>query len=249
MTEQSPDLRGQAVGPPYARTARGRHAIPRTSALTRLRLPLGRALALTALPTVLVLASQRPPAVDTSATAAHSAPEEEPGGGADCARPDGTAAPATAPTPSAAPSTPSTSSVPTSGEPAKPSEHAADEETGLAPAPTATPSATAATTTGLTGILGSLLRGETEQQSRRLLADGDAEPDPVDLSEQVADGLRDLTDILADESDPFDERLAERLTDLARVEVAEIDLLRRGLHAVERICRLAEAIADVAGRG
>lgn len=187
MTEQSPDLRGQAVGPPYARTARGRHAIPRTSALTRLRLPLGRALALTALPTVLVLASQRPPAVDTSATAAHSAPEEEPGGGADCARPDGTAAPATAPTPSAAPSTPSTSSVPTSGEPAKPSEHAADEETGLAPAPTATPSATAATTTGLTGILGSLLRGETEQQSPapdRSPSPGLAAPTPAPTTTQ-----------------------------------------------------------------
>jgi hypothetical protein len=162
MTDQSPDLRGEAVGPHHARPTRGRHAVPRTSALTRLRLPLGRALALTALPTVLVLASQRPPAVDTSATAAHSAPEEEPGGGAACARPDDTAAPATAPTPSAAPSTPS---APTSGEPAKPSEHVADEETGLAPAPTATPGATAAATTGLAGILGSLLHGNTEQQS------------------------------------------------------------------------------------
>ncbi|WP_030939418.1 hypothetical protein [Streptomyces sp. NRRL S-646] len=161
MTDQSPDLRGQAVGPHYARTKRGRHAIPRTSALTRLRLPLGRALALTALPTVLVLASQRPPAVDTSVTAAHSSPEEEPGGGADCARPDDTTAPATAPTPSASPRTPG---APTSSEPAKPSERAADEETGLAPAPTATPSATAAATTGVTGILGSLLRGDTEQQ-------------------------------------------------------------------------------------
>ncbi|TQE29969.1 hypothetical protein Sipo8835_24205 [Streptomyces ipomoeae] len=161
MTDQSPDLRGEAVEPHYARTTRGRHAVPRTSTPARLRLPLGKALALTALPTVLVLASQRPPAVDTSATAAHSAPEEEPGGGVDCARPDDTAAPATAPTPSAAPSTPS---APTSGEPVKPSEHAADEETGPAPAPTTSPSANTATT-GLADILGSLLHGDTEQQS------------------------------------------------------------------------------------
>lgn len=160
MTDQSPDLRGRAAGAHYARTTRGRHAVPRTSALTRLRLPLGRALALTALPTVLVLASQRPPAVDTSATAAHSAPEAEPGGGADCARPDDTTAPATTPTPSAAPRTPGAS---TSGEQVKPSEHAADEATGLAPAPTASPSATAAAATGLTDILGSLLHGDTEQ--------------------------------------------------------------------------------------
>lgn len=97
MTDQSPDLRGEAVGPHYARPTRGRHAVPRTSALTRLRLPLGKALALTALPTVLVLASQRPPAADATATAAHSAPEEAPAGGVDCARPDDSAVPATAP--------------------------------------------------------------------------------------------------------------------------------------------------------
>lgn len=97
MADQSPDLRGEAVGPHYARRTRGRHAVPRTSALTRLRLPLGKALALTALPTVLVLASQRPPAADATATAAHSAPEEAPAGGVDCARPDGSAVPATAP--------------------------------------------------------------------------------------------------------------------------------------------------------
>ncbi|WP_405479594.1 hypothetical protein [Streptomyces sp. NBC_00009] len=161
MTDQSPDLRSETVGPHCARPTRGRHAVPRTSALTRLRLPLGKALALTALPTVLVLGSQRPPAVDTGATAAHSAPEEAPGDGVDCARPDDTAPPATAPTPSAAPSTPS---APTSGESVKPSEHVADQETGLAPAPTASPSATAATT-GLADILGSLFQGDTEQQS------------------------------------------------------------------------------------
>ncbi len=143
MTDRSPDLCGEAVGPHYVRPTRGRHAVPRTSALIRLRLPLGKALALTALPTALVLGSQRPPAGDTSATAAHSAPEEAPGGGVDCARPDNTAPPAAAPTASAARGTPS---APTSGESVKPSEHVADEETGLAPAPTASPSATAATT-------------------------------------------------------------------------------------------------------
>ncbi|GGS36761.1 hypothetical protein GCM10010270_02390 [Streptomyces violaceus] len=161
MTDQSPDLRGEAVGPPYTRPTRGRHAVPRTSALIRLRLPLGKALALTALPTVLVLGSQRPPAGDTSATAAHSAPEEAPGDGVDCARPDNTAPPAAAPTASAARGTPS---APTSGESVKPSEQVADEETGLAPAPTASPSATAATT-GLADILGSLFQGDTEQRS------------------------------------------------------------------------------------
>ena len=164
MTDHLPDLlHGQAVAPHYDRPTRRRHAVPRTSALTRLRLPLGKALALTALPTVLVLASQRPPAVDRSATAAHSAPEEAPAGGVDCARPDDTAAPATAPTstPSAAPGTPS---APTSGEPVESPELVAGEETGLAPAPTASPSATAATT-GLADLLGSLLHGDTEQQS------------------------------------------------------------------------------------
>ena len=163
MTDQSPDLRGEAVAPHYTRSTRGRHAVPRTSALTRLRLPLGKALALTALPTVLVLASQRPPAVDTSATAAHSAPEEELVGGVDCDRPGGTAAPTTAPTPtsSAAIGTPS---APTSDEPVEPPERVADEETGPAPAPTASPGATAATT-GLADLLGSLLHGDTEQQS------------------------------------------------------------------------------------
>ncbi|MER6161477.1 hypothetical protein ABT147_39145 [Streptomyces sp. NPDC001868] len=165
MTDQSPDLCGEAVGPHYARPTKGRHAVPRTSALTRLRLPLGKALALTALPTVLVLASQRPPAADATATAAHSAPEKAPAGGVDRARPDDTAAPATAPpatppTPSAAPATPS---APTSGEPVEPSEHVADEETGLVPAPTASPSPTAAP--GLADILGSLLHGDTEQRS------------------------------------------------------------------------------------
>ncbi|GAA2500667.1 hypothetical protein [Streptomyces longisporus] len=163
MTDQSPDLRGEAVAPHYARPTRGRHAVPRTSALTRLRLPLGKALALTVLPTVLVLASQRPPAADTSATAAHSAPEEELVGGVDCDRPDDTAAPtaAPAPTPSTAPGTPT---APTSDEPVEPLEHEADEETGPAPAPTASPSAIAATT-GLADLLGSLLHGDTEEQS------------------------------------------------------------------------------------
>ncbi|WP_328872727.1 hypothetical protein OHT76_22935 [Streptomyces sp. NBC_00287] len=161
MTDQSPDLRSEAEGPHYARSKRRRHAVPRTSALTRLRLPLGKALVLTALPTVLVLASQRPPGADASATAAHSAPEGAPGGGVDCARPDDTAPPAVAPTPSVAPSTPSAL---TSGESVKPSEHVADEETGLTPAPAASPSATAGTT-GLADILGSLFRGDTEQQS------------------------------------------------------------------------------------
>lgn len=155
MTDQSPDLRGEVVGPRYARPTKGCHAVPRTSALTRLRLLLGKALALTALPTVLVLASQRPPAADATATAAHSAPEEAPAGGVDCARPDDTAAPATAP--------PGTPSAPTSGEPVEPSEHVADEETGLVPAPTASPSPTAAP--GLADILGSLLQGDTEQRS------------------------------------------------------------------------------------
>jgi hypothetical protein len=161
MTDQSPAPRSGAAGGHYARTTKGRHAVPRTSALTRLRLPLGRALALTALPTVLVLASQRPPAVDTSATAAHSAPEEEPGGGVDCARPDDTAAPATHPTPSAAPGAPGAG---TSGEPVKPPKKVTDEETGTAPAPTAAPSAHAAHT-GLADVLGSLLHGDTEQRS------------------------------------------------------------------------------------
>lgn len=77
MSDQSPDTRGEAAAPRFARPPRGRHAIPRTSALTRLRLPVGRALALTALPTALILGSQRlPDSADTSATAALSVSEE-----------------------------------------------------------------------------------------------------------------------------------------------------------------------------
>jgi len=168
MPEPSSDIRGEATEARFVRPSRGRHAVPRTSALTRLRLPLGRALALTALPTALVLGSQRPPAVDTSATAAHSVPEEAADGGVDCARSDNPSAPAAAPTPSAAPSTPS---APTSDESVKPSEHTADEETSLTPAPTASPSTHSATpsatssATGLAGLLGPLFRGNTDQQS------------------------------------------------------------------------------------
>ncbi|MFF7889960.1 hypothetical protein ACH40F_56045 [Streptomyces sp. NPDC020794] len=148
------------------------------SALTRLRLPLGKALALTALPTALVLGSQRPPAVDTSATAAQSVPEEAADDGVDCARSDDPSAPAAAPTPSAARSTPS---APTSDESVKPSEHMTDEDTSLTSAPTASPSAHSATPsatsapTGLAGLLGPLFHGDTDQQSPVT----DASPSPT----------------------------------------------------------------------
>ncbi|MCD9879990.1 hypothetical protein [Streptomyces guryensis] len=170
MTDQSPDLGGEAVEPHRARPTRGRHAVPRPSALTRLRLPIGKALALTALPTVLVLAGQRPPAVDAGATAAHSAPEETPGG-ADCARPDH-------PSTSAVPGTPGTTASSTSAAPtapsarsadksAEPSDHAADGGTAPVPSPTPPPTATPssrAASTGLEGILGSLFSGGTARQ-------------------------------------------------------------------------------------
>lgn len=167
MPEPSSDIPGDAMEPRSVRPPRGRHAVPRASALTRLRLPLGKALALTALPTALVLGSQRPPAVDTSATAARSVPEEAADDGVDCARSDDPSAPAAAPTPSAARSTPS---APMSDESVKPSELMTDEETSLAPAPTASPSAHSATSsatsapTGLAGLLGPLFHGDTDQQ-------------------------------------------------------------------------------------
>ncbi|MEY9995463.1 hypothetical protein ABIE67_007495 [Streptomyces sp. V4I8] len=171
MADQSSDISGEAAEVHFVRPPKGRHAVPRTSALTRLRLPLGKALALTALPTALVLGSQRPPAVDTSATAVHSVPEEAADDGVDCARSDDPPATAAAPTPSASPSTPSAH---TSGESAKPSKHTAGEETGLAPAPTASPSATSAPT-GLAGLLGPLFRDDTAQQSPA----PDASPSPT----------------------------------------------------------------------
>ena len=41
MTDPSSDIRGEAVEARFVRPPRGRHAVPRTSALTRLRLPFG----------------------------------------------------------------------------------------------------------------------------------------------------------------------------------------------------------------
>ena len=178
MADQSSDISGEAVEAHSVRPSKGRHAVPRTSALTRLRLPLGKALALTALPTALVLGSQRPPAVDTSATAAHSAPEEAADIGVDCGRSDAPSAHAAAPTPSAAPSTPT---APTSDESVEPPEHTAAEETSLTAAPPASPSAHSATpsataaSTGLVGILGSLFGSDTDQQSPA----PDASPSPT----------------------------------------------------------------------
>ena len=150
------------VGP-----SRGRHALPRTSALTRLRLPVGKALALTALPTALVLGSQRLPAADASATAAHSVPDEGPGG-VDCARPEHASTPAV-PTPSTAPGRPSARTSSGSGTP---SDRVADEGTAHVPTPTATALTSTATaspgasadSTGLGDILGSLFRDDTGQQ-------------------------------------------------------------------------------------
>lgn len=168
MTDKSPDIRGEAVEPVLVPPPRGRHAVPRTSALTRLRLPLGKALALTALPTALVLGSQRLPAVDATATAAQSVPDEGADRGVDCARPDDTASPAATSTPPTPPTAPSTPGAPAADASVTPSDHGADE--GAAPlpgpttAPTASPSASAAST-GLADILAPLFRGDTEQQS------------------------------------------------------------------------------------
>jgi hypothetical protein len=177
MTDQPHHIRDEAAEPRFARPPRGRHAGPRTSALTRLRLPVGRALALTALPTALILGSQRLPAADASAIAAHSASEaDEAGGGVECDRPDDTPVPVTdvptSPTPSADPSPSGADPV---GGPGKPSEHAADQSPNLSPAPTATPApapsagATSAPT-GLAGILAplapfGLLDDEADQRS------------------------------------------------------------------------------------
>ncbi|MDT0482358.1 hypothetical protein [Streptomyces doebereineriae] len=170
MTDQSHDTRDQAAEPRFARPPRGRHAGPRTSPLTRLRLPVGRALALTALPTALILGSQRLPAADTSAIAAHSASEVDEAAGVDCDRPENTPAtelPASSPTSSADPSTSGTDSGVGSG---KPSERAADQSASPPPTATATPTPSAGATsapTGLAGILAplGLLDDEAEQQS------------------------------------------------------------------------------------
>ncbi|MET9784710.1 hypothetical protein [Streptomyces canus] len=172
MTDQPRDTRDQAPEPRFARPPRGRHAGPRTSALTRLRLPVGRALALTALPTALILGSQRVPAADPSAIAAHSAPEVDEAGGVDCDRPEDTPAsakevPASSPTPSDDRGNAGTGS---GGGSDKPSEHAADRPPSLSPAPAPTPAPSAGATstpTGLAGILAplGLLDDEAEQQS------------------------------------------------------------------------------------
>lgn len=174
MSDQSPDIRNEAAAPRFARPPRGRHAIPRTSALTRLRLPVGRALALTALPTALILGSQRlPESADTSATAALSVSEEGAGApgtsGVDCARPDDTSTSATNapadPTPSA---DPRTAGAHPSGEPVKSPSDADDEGAGPTPAPTATPTpspSATSPTTSLADILGPLFRDGAEQQS------------------------------------------------------------------------------------
>ena len=172
MTDQSPGTGTEAAAPRFAGPPRGRHAIPRTPALTRLRLPFGKALALTALPTALILGSQRLPAADPSETVAHSASDEAPGGpgthGVDCARPDGASAaasrPPAGPTPSAAPSTPTTHP---SGEPVKPPEPAADESAVLPRTPTATPTPSPSATsliTGLADILGAPLHHDADRQ-------------------------------------------------------------------------------------
>ncbi|AZP15063.1 hypothetical protein EJC51_02295 [Streptomyces aquilus] len=162
MAEPSSHLHGETAETHVTRSPRGRHALPRASALTRLRLPLGKALALTALPTALVLGSQRPPTVDTSATTAQSVPEEAAESGVDCDRTDAPSKPTVTPTPSAAPATPSAAP---SEQPVKPTEHTA--ETPLTPDPPpspGTPSATP-TLTGLAGLLDPLFGGDTEQQS------------------------------------------------------------------------------------
>ncbi|MEU1448905.1 hypothetical protein [Streptomyces mirabilis] len=171
MNDQSPDLPGEAAEPLFARPPRGRHATPRTSALTRLRVPVGKALALTALPTALILGSQRLPAsADTSATAAQSAPAAASGGpeaaGVDCGRPGDTSARATptptSPPPSVAPTPsadPSASSAHPSGESAQPSERTDDKGAASTPARTATPTPSPSATSptiGLGDILGLL---------------------------------------------------------------------------------------------
>ncbi|MFI9169251.1 hypothetical protein [Streptomyces lincolnensis] len=195
MSDQSPDTGGQTAPPRLVRPSRGRHAVPRTSALTRLRLPVGKALALTALPTALILGSQRLPVADTSVTVAHSAREKAPGGGpgadgVDCARPDdappSAAATSTSPAPSADPgesgptpsADPDKSAASPGGAPADPSERAADEETGPAPATTATPTPSpspSSATTGLADLLGPLFQDDTERNTPT----PDAKPSPI----------------------------------------------------------------------
>ncbi|MDQ1067011.1 hypothetical protein QFZ32_002451 [Streptomyces canus] len=165
--------RTRLAGPP-----RGRHAGPRTSALTRLRLPVGRALALTALPTALILGSQRVPAADTSAIAAHSASEVDEAAGADCDRPEDAPTSATevpaSPAPSADPGTSGAhSGADSAGGSDRPSEPTADPSPSLSPAPAATPSADATSApTRRAGILAplGLLDDGAEQQSPDLHA-------------------------------------------------------------------------------
>ncbi|ANS69756.1 hypothetical protein SLINC_7532 [Streptomyces lincolnensis] len=184
MSDQSPDTGGQTAPPRLVRPPRGRHAIPRASALTRLRLPVGKALALTTLPTALILGSQRLPVADTSATVAHSAREKAPGGGpgadaVDCARPDDAPPSAAATSPSPTPSAdPAKSGASLSGAPADPSERLGDEETGPAPATTATPTPSpspSSATTGLADLLGPLFQDDTERNTPA----PDANPSPV----------------------------------------------------------------------
>ncbi|WP_405824351.1 hypothetical protein OG241_45270 [Streptomyces sp. NBC_01390] len=183
MPDHSPDLRGEAVEPRSVQPSRGRHAFPRTPALTRLRLPLGKALALTALPTALVLGSRGLPAADTTATVAHSVSEEEAGAGVDCARPDDSSASAAAasvsPTPTAARRA---SSAPKGDEPVKPSEPVAEERTGPVEAPAAAPTPTptlspsaSSTASGLAGIIGTLFGDNSAQRSPA----PDASPSPT----------------------------------------------------------------------
>lgn len=169
-----------------------RHALPRTPALARLRLPLGRALVLTALPTALVLGSQRPPTVDTTTATAHSVAEEVADDGVNCAHSD---APTPAPAPSAAPRA---SAV---GEAVEPPEHTADEEASPAPTPSASPPSSPSTpsptpsspsaapspdsdSTGLAGLLGILGLRDTRGDTGETGNTGDTAGDPHVDTEQ-----------------------------------------------------------------
>ena len=128
---------------PEGRRSTGRHAAPRLTVRGRMQLPVGRALALTAVPTALLMGSIAPRfafAADAKAVPVSSSTHDQAAQGADCGKPPATTAPVTKTPPAKGPTPTSTDTpAPTS----TPSAEAGHTTTGKAPGAPAGPSRTA----------------------------------------------------------------------------------------------------------
>ncbi|MFC1420192.1 hypothetical protein [Streptacidiphilus cavernicola] len=164
----------------------GRHAAPRLTVRGRMQLPVGRALALTAVPTALLMGSLAPKlalAADAKAVPVSSTTHEaQAAKGADCGTP--TAAPSTAATAAgkaakASPKTAAKSAAPKASASAATPQHATGGKKAAAPSAAPTPSATSTPSaapspspshashpdpiTGLLGALGGILNPHAQQ--------------------------------------------------------------------------------------